>query len=61
MALSGDKLADVELQPGQYNDQANQKNDQPGPQLQPGTIPGSAESRQVLWHQAYADSVNSGD
>lgn len=57
MARSGDNLADVELQPGQYDDQANQTNDQPGPQVQPGTIPGSAESRQELWHRNCADST----
>ena len=47
MALSGDKLADLGLQPEQYDDQAHQINMQPGLELQPGTIPGSAESRQV--------------
>ena len=57
MARSGDELADVELQPGQYDDQANQTNDPSGPQVQPGTIPGSAESRQVLWHREYVDLV----
>lgn len=57
MARSGDKLADVELQAGQYDDQANQTNDQPGPQVPPGTIPGSAESRQELWHRNCPDST----
>ena len=61
MARSGDKLAEVELQPGQYDDLANQTNDQPGPQVQPGTIPGSAESRQVLWHRNYTDIVDLGE
>ena len=57
MARSGDKVADVGLQPGQYDDQAIQTNVQPGPQVQTGTIPGSAESRQVQWHRTCANQV----
>ncbi|KAL3160413.1 hypothetical protein ABBQ32_010737 [Trebouxia sp. C0010 RCD-2024] len=45
MALSGDKLAELGLQPEQYDDQGHQINIQPGLEIQPGTIPGSAESR----------------
>lgn len=47
MALTGDKLAELGLQPEQYGDQAHQINLQPGLEVQPGTIPGSAESRHV--------------
>lgn len=47
MALSGDKLAELGLQPEQYDDQGHQINIQPGLEIQPGTIPGSAESRHV--------------
>lgn len=58
MALSGDKLADLGLQPGQYDEQAHQINIQPGLEVQPGAIPGSAESRQVASQHHYADRVS---
>ena len=48
MARSGDNLEDVGLNQEQSGSQSQQMNAQPGPEVQPGTIPGSAESRSVL-------------
>lgn len=48
MARSGDNLDDAGLNQEQLDSQSVQLNVQPGPEVQPGTIPGSAESRSVL-------------